>query len=306
MSEDVPIQPNEQINPDDIGDTLVLPKPDIGLGDDYETNLPADVNIFDSTDSRMPWESINPGKLDDLPEGEYFIKGTNPANGDPVDKSMEIVLNNDGKYLPTGYGRQFGNLNPSLSFGTGTEPLLALVGFAFTEQGTLVPTPITVQRHLKDAGVEAELFADTGVIPPEDYVRSFRDGKYPISTGEEAYYAHDISDDHVTGVVLGGELLRDSLSKTLELVFSEDGRLQISKEELGALAEGIDRFTQTLRAVTTSSTVTLGEGYGKEKGRQTLLNKGATIGFDSDTVSQILEASQKRALDLGLEICKLD
>lgn len=302
MSEDEPTLLNEQINPP--GDTLVLPKPDIGLGDDYETNLPADVKILDSTDSRMPWESINPGKLDDLPEGKYFIKGTNPANGDPVDKSMEIVLNNDGKYLPTGYGRQFGNLVPEYTLGA--EPLLELVGFAFTEKGTLVPTPITVQRHLKDAGVEAELFADTGVIPPEDYVRSFRDGKYPISTGEEAYYAHDISDDHVTGVVLGGELFRDSLSKALEHVFSEDGTLQISTEELGALAEGIDRFTQTLRAVTTYSAITLGEPYGKEKGRQLLMRNGVTIGFDSDTVSQILEASQKRALDLGLEICKLD
>ncbi len=303
MTEDEPTLLNEQINPP--GDTLVLPKPDIGLGNDYETNLPSDVNVFDSTDPRTPlYESINPGKLDELAEGNYFIKGTNPANGNPVNKSMEIVFTKDGKYLPAGYGHQFGNLVPEYTLGA--EPLLELVGFAFTEKGTLVPTPITVQRHLKDAGVEAELFADTGVITPEDYVRSFRGGKYPISTGEEAYYAHDISDDHVTGVILGGELFRDSLSKALEHVFSEDGTLQISTEELGALAEGIDRFTQTLRAVTTYSAITLGEPYGKEKGRQLLMRNGVTIGFDSDTVSQILEASQKRALDLGLEICKLD
>ena len=303
MSEDEPTLLKEQINPP--GDTLELERPDIGLGDDYETNLPADVNIFDSTDSRMPlYESINPGKLDDLPEGNYFIKGTNPANGNPVNKSMEIVLNNDGKYLPAGYHHQFGNLVPEYTLGA--EPLLELVGFAFTEQGTLVPTPITVQRHLKDAGVEAELFADTGVITPEDYVRSFRNGKYPISTGEEAYYAHDISDDHVTGVILGGELFRGSLSKALEHVFSEDGTLQISTEELGTLAEGIDRFTQTLRAVSTYSAITLGEPYGKEKGRQLLMRNGVTIGFDSDTVSQILEASQKRALELGLEVKDLD
>ena len=304
MSEDEPTLLNEQINPP--GDTLELERPDIGLGDDYETNLPADVNVFDSTDSRMPlYESINPGKLDDLPEGNYFIKGTNPANGSPVDKLMELVLTNDGKYLPSGGWHKFGN-SIDLQYTLGAEPLLELVGFAFTEQGTLIPTPITVQRHLKDAGVEAELFADTGAITPEDYVRSFRNGKYPISTGQEGYYAHDIQDDHVTGVILGGELFRDSLSKALEHVFSEDGTLQISTEELGALAEGIDRFTQTLRAVTTFSTVTLGEAYGKEKGRQTLMGNGVTIGFDSDTVSQILEASQKRALDLGLEICKLD
>jgi len=303
MSEDEPTLINEQINPP--GDTLELERPDIGLGDDYETNLPSDVNVFDSTDSRMPlYESINPGKLDELPEGEYFIKGTNPANGNPVNKSMEIVLTNDGKYLPAGYHHQFGNLVPEYTLGA--EPLLELVGFAFTEQGTLVPTPITVQRHLKDAGVEAELFADTGVITPEDYVRSFRNGKYPVSTGEEAYYAHDISDDHVTGVILGGELFRDTLSKALEHVFSEDGTLQISTEELGALAEGIDRFTQTLRPVSAYSAVTLGEPYGKEMGRRLLMRNGETIGFDSDTVSQILEASQKRALELGLEVKDLD
>ena len=313
MSEDAPIIPIDQLDQTHAGDTLVMQKPDIGLGADYETNIPDGIDVFAPADSEIsskkPYEQVNPGKLDELPGGIYEIKGTDPTKEEnfiigttnKVSKSMEIVLYNDGKYLSS--VNQIGNLRPEA--GPESNTLLEKVGFVFTDERTLIPTPLTAQKKLKEAGIDAELFPDTGIIPPTEYVEAFRNGKYPIATGEEGYYSHDIQDDHVTGVILGGEVLKNTLSKALESKISEDGTPIVPIEEIGVLAENIDRFTQTLRAVTTESSVVLGEAYGIEKGRQTLFKYGMAIGMDEEQIGQILEASQQKARELELPVKQL-
>ena len=310
MSEENPAIPQEQISQANSGNTLVIDRPDIGLGDNYETNIPDGVNIFAEVDpeytSKRPYEAVNPGKLDELPGGEYFIRGEDPTKEEnyltettnKVDKNFNIVLYGDGKYLSERH--QIGNLHPSM--GEESKPLLEKVGFVFSEEGTLIPTPLTVQKKMRESGVEVELFENTGLIPPAEYVRSYRDGKYPIATGEEFYYEHDISDDHITGVLLGGDTLRDALSETLAPKFAEDGSPLVSAEELGRLAEGLDRFTQTLRAIVSPSSVTLGEAYGLERGKITLATYGDRLGLNSETIAQVLEAAQQKARDLDIPI----
>ena len=312
MSEDTPFIPEEQ-KQKETGNLEIIERPDIGLGDNYETNIPEEVHIFAEVDpeysSSRPYEAINPGKLDELPGGEYYVRGEDPTKeenfimgvSNKVDKKFKIVVFNDGKYLPE--SEQVGKLHPER--GPESEPLLEKVGFVFSEEGTLIPTPITVQKKMHEVGVEVQLFDNTGLIPPVDFVRSFKDGKYPVATGEETYYAHDISDDHITGVLLGGELLRDTLSTALESKFSSDGKPLVSEQELGELAEGLDRFTQTLRAVVTPSMTSAGEQFGSEMGRKTLFKYGQMLGLDNETVNHILKAAQQKAQEFNLPLIEL-
>ena len=106
MSEDAPIIPNDQLDQTHAGDTLVMQKPDIGLGADYETNIPDGIDVFAPVDSEIsskkPYEQVNPGKLDELPGGIYEIKGTDPTKEEnfimgttnKVSKSFFIMTEN--------------------------------------------------------------------------------------------------------------------------------------------------------------------------------------------------------------------
>jgi len=118
----------------------------------------------------------------------------------------------------------------------------------------------------------------------------------------ESYYGHDIGDDHITSVLLGGDVLRYVLSTVLESKFSSDGKSLVSEQELGELAEGLDRFTQTLRAIVTPSSVTFGEAYGTERGKITLSNYGNMLGLSSETIAHVLEAAQQKAQELDLPL----
>ena len=313
MSEDAPLIPEEQLHQPNVGDTLVPQKPDIGLGDNYETNLPEGVNIFTEVDTeftsgdRRPYEGVNPGTLDELPAGEYFIKGHDPTKANDhiidgqtgdIERSLEIIVQNDGKYLSS--KNQIGDIHPQGR--VEARPLLEKVGFIFSEEDTLIPTPATVEKRLQEEGIDAELYSDTGHIPSEVFVKAYRDGKYPIATGEESYYQHDIEDDHITGVVLGGPELMAAISTALETVISEDGRPLVSKDEIGAIANGIDRFTSALRSVTAPFNNVPDEFlYSKEMGRKTLHEKGAAVGLAASVVDDILAVAQKRASEIGIQ-----
>lgn len=296
-----------------LGDTLVNDRPDIGLGSDYHTNLPANVNIFTAVETiydnpdRRPYEGVNPGTLDELPPGKYFIIGDDPTiKDDPISEtsshvevSLEIVAYNDGKYLSK--KNQIGRIKPQCQ--AQARPLLEQAGFVFLDDDTLIPTPLTVQKKMREKGVEVELMENTGHIPSAEYVHSYRQGKYPIATGEESYYQHDIEDDHITGIVLGGPELMQAISVALETVITQDGTPLVSDEIIGKTANGIDRFTSALRAATAPFIDVPNDFmYSPEQARKTLREFGHAIDLTPDTVDSLLAIAQKRADSLGVQV----
>jgi hypothetical protein len=138
-------------------------------------------------------------------------------------------------------------------------------------------------------GVDVELLPNTGQASPRDYLKVFSEGKYPVATRDESYYEHDIQDDHLLGVVLGGDELKNALAVAATSALETE-----NDDVIGTVTEAIDRFTQTLRAVVATSPTT-GEAYGENMGRATLNRHGNAAGIPSTEVEKILKAAQERA-----------
>jgi hypothetical protein len=179
-----------------------------------------------------------------------------------------------------------------------TKVLMQELGFKTTNKGAIqeIPTPQTVIEHAAKLGVRVRLFPEQGIIDSKSYLEAFQDGEYPISTGSEQYYLHDTSDDHLTTMVLGGEVLKRALQR------SAAKALQQGEMTMNSYAENIDDFTAQLRAVTAPTLNQPRYDDSEQGGRESVRYIGAAIGLSAGEVDEIISAVQAKARTFAIPV----
>jgi hypothetical protein len=266
-------------------------------GETYQTDLPEGINPFAENGK------IDPQKIDEVPVGEFRLSIVRSGFDIPVhqeNRAISIRSTENGKVI-----------NPSLfeghiQIGAGkTGKLMEALGYEVdaTHENdfiTGIPTPGTLVAAAAKSGVDVELVVTDGqYINGRAYLGAFSKNKYPVSLGTEYGYQHDSEDDHMTAIVLAGKPLIGALAGVSIVALESDQQKQIDD-----IAQGIDNFTATLRAVISPSVVT-GEAYGLEMGRRTLTGTGEKIGISAERVSVILKTAQENAQKLGIEVKEL-
>jgi hypothetical protein len=275
---------------------------------DARTNVP--VNIF-YPKADPPLSRISPAALDALEPGHYTVEGSLGAAesntldnggfgdtfGDHDDSIFKYALDiedRNGDKVVSRYA--FGDYE-SYQIEPVSHPILQRLGFHFEDNQTFVPTPETVKRRAAELDVDVELLPETTLIDPERYLRSYSEGRYPVATASEEYYQHDISDDHITGVVYGGPVLRQELMNVLRPLFDSEGHPQLSQETLGELAFHLDNFTVTLRNYVMDlqkPTPDYDSGFDASDTKR-LITDGARINLNEQQVHNIMQAAKERS-----------
>jgi hypothetical protein len=289
----------------------VAPMRKIDLKDgQFDTDLPEDIHPFedDGARSSMMRPGLNnyllPSAMDNMSTGHYTISGhiDDPMGfGAPsqVERTIDVLDGKYGKTIALESLRADWYEEPA----QGTEQLLAELGYTLNEEGrmTAAPTPETVKRVARNNfEIEIELVPDEGRLSAKRYIGVFADGKYPVSTGTEPYYKHDIEDDHLTAMALGGKQIQDALQTAAKNALEDD------TNDLDKVAGAIDTYTVTLRAIVADYDLVVGEPFGKEMGRETLLKYGANLGIPPEATNDIIATAQKKAAELGMNVHDLD
>ena len=277
-------------------------------GREYSTNLPAGVDVIFLPEGRdLEDSTIVPSGTDSLEPGRYLIHGMD-SSGDffsggqnESERSIEILEGSHGKTISRVSFSRYARFLLSED----AEQLMQSVGFDVAEKNGSkviagVPTPETVKAACKLAGVEIKLLPEFANIPARVYVQAFADGQYPVATGDEGDYAHDIEDDHITAMVLGGEPLKKALAKAAQEALASGNDEAIKK-----ITYQIDNFTATLRGVVSDCVNLLGEAYGQEMGWMILSKSGKELGLDDETILTILKEAQGNGQKLGLKVKQL-
>ncbi len=267
-------------------------------GEAYETDLPEGVNPF-SEDGH-----IDPKKMDELAAGNFTLiskGGESDLYDSGPDRKISVRKTDAGKVIGNGAFQYYWEIGPGK-----TGRLMESLGFEVNDSTendfvTGVPTPETLVKVSAQHGVAIELIrGDEHYVDGPTYLGAFKAGKYPVSLGTESAYRHDTEDDHITAMVLGKEPLRDALAEAADKALGSGDRKRIDMA-----AQDIDTFTATLRSIV-SPGILLGEAYGRQSGRRTLLQYGERLGISEDTVSTILSTAQATARELGIEVKELD
>lgn len=279
---------------------------------DYYTNLPQGIFPFEKTqpgeEPKHPSSrNFLPNALDSVPAGEFFI--ARPTNLNPqvaderFDRKLVITDAPDGKRI----NRIFdGGLIKNIGK---TEALMTALGNEFevsvldegleseeVRYGDLlaVPTPETASRKAAELGVNIKYFPDQSIIAGKDYLQTFKDEQYPVSTQSAEYFEHDTRDDHLTAMVLGAEPLKAGLSESAKLALEQG----TTEKEWNDWAAGIDDFTAYLRGTVSPTYNTHNEliPYGFD----TLLSSGKPIGLDAAVVTKIYDTARENAAKWGM------
>lgn len=284
-------------------------------GVEYQTDLPEGIDIFKDNEYAEPLEEeLILAETDKLPIGTYTVTGQKDVSDGfggeqirDISRTISIVPVESGKAVTI---ESLGDrvLWP-LQVGTGD--LLNDMGYVVDDvegEQTLVavPTPETAQAAVKKLGVDLEYLEtdEEGYIDGKSYLTSYAAGKYPAS---KKHYQHDVEDDHLTAMVLGGDLLRDTLQTAAreslvdgdQIAFNEDG---VTKTKIDLAASRLDDFTATLRGVIAPHRELAGEQFSAHNGRRTLRNAGAALNIDAETVDAILATTLASAKKYHLPI----
>ena len=281
-------------------------RPIIIGGTEYQTNIPDGIDVLHiPNDSALEYSTVIPSGLDSLSPGEYTTHGLEDS-GDffaggkqESEKKIKINLNQYGKTVSSD------SLRARFMLSQDAGQLVQVVGFDVSEANSGVfisgiPTPETVKSACSLVGVDVRLMPEFKTIPGEDYLGAFAAEQYPVATADENSYAHDIEDDHITAMVLGGEPLKKALATAAKEALSTGDQNMIKKRTYE-----IDNFTATLRGVVSDCVSLLGEAYGSEMGRATLIKSGQAMGLEPETVEEILATAQESGRALGLDIKNL-
>ncbi len=269
-------------------------------GQSYEGHFPPEINLF-GADPERGRPVLIPSALDSLTPGTYGLVAKREGGDDEFvsySPPRVVELRESGSGLVTGveaFKDRYWYLGPGMS------EVMAGLGYIIeNEQIVGVPSPSTLKAAAKRLGVDVALLDGVGDIKAPLYLGAFAEGKYPVATGNESDYKHDIEDDHLTVMVLGAEPLREALQDVARNALTAGG------EFARAVTKGIDTFTATLRAVISTHRDLLGEAYGKEEGRRTYLETAKDIGIDEATAEGILRTAQENARELRIPVQELN
>jgi|GEM_PF-908422 len=279
------------------------------------TDLPVGVEVFEDVTEEMAdittvaLATLRPTALDTIPVGKFSVTGeleTFDDNFQPItmtlNRPIEAAQTDKGKVVST---ESFGKLQDEWKLQPDMGDLMEALGYVTeTSDGyrriTAIPTPDTIKRAASKLGVDIKLFPDDGYIPGIDYLQTFADGQYPVSTGKSEFYKHDIEDDHLTSMALGGEPLKSAL-RTVAAAALQQGEAVIDDT-----ARGIDSLTNALRGVVATSSEFLGSAFGKEASRATFQAKAANIGISAEVANEIIAVAQENGRKYNLHVQQID
>lgn len=260
-------------------------------GQVYETDLPTYVNPFNSDATDITTDMLNPRDLDLLAPGSYTISFAGEDQVKPYVVARSIIISEG----PQGLVVDRETFNPA--FGDDSQlgwtllpdgiQIMQSLGYAIGEDElgcyiSGIPTPQTFQRAAAKQGIEIEFFDQKEIRSP-DYLLAFSQGNYPVSY---AYYDHDISDDHITALVLGGEPIMRSLKRIAGEGLNRDREFQDS------LTAGIDTYTMVYRAAISTGLNTI---MAQDKTAQEWVHQvGQEIGLTVDEINAILAAGRTK------------
>ncbi len=273
------IRPYALDNPDNLGD------PKVSLQDGSQIYH---YDFFtDKTDEWTVAEELDPEGspvIDPTPEGRLIIVST-------PDGSTRYAMTQD--YYGTTQSLELGILEEP-----GGQKFLERLGYIFVNGQVYAPSPATFKAFCGQQGVDVEIFPDKSELKAEEYLKAYSEGKYPIGA-LDSYYSHDIQDDHITALLVGGPELQRSIQDAVIFKLKHPGTV---KEDL---TQYMDEFTNTFRSVILPHG-SLGAAYGKESGRRTIKDYGEKIGISPEEIDKLIAIAQQRARDFGLEPKELD
>lgn len=312
----IEIMASKELVAHDVGNAILDHTPIDGisrpfeLGDQtYQTNLPPEITMYtqEYADQDLEDAGLSPSELDSLPAGTYHTSGIKEVvdldeggvKQEPVVRKLEIVDTDAGKAVTVeSFSSNSWHLQP------GTEKLMTALGYEISQQAghteiAAAPTPRTVEGAAAKLGVEIAFFPQHGFIPSKDYLGAFKDGKFPVALGQEANYKHDIEDDHLTALVLGGQPLQKALSEAARHALSAD------EATMNNTTRGIDEYTATLRAVIAPHFELTGAAFGAEAGRHTLYDLGEQFGIPANVSEAVLATAQQNARAFDIPVSDL-
>lgn len=275
-------------------------------GREVVSDLPNGINPFDDEQaSSLRTTSLRPMELAKLPEGEYTVtevldEEDNFFDELPQKRTLVVFDTEAGKAVAEESFQFDFNLVP------GTSKIMRGLGYEVAEIDghesiVAVPTPETVKHAAEQLGVSVELYPETGYINAPEYLGTFARGAYPIAGGNESNYGHDIGDDHLTAMVLGGEPLRDVLQEV-----SQEALDSNNPELMKSVTADIDTFTGELRRIVSpGQQASLGEAYSEQKGYYTFLDTANKLGLSKDQVDIILTKAIATAEKFGMPVRNL-
>ncbi len=262
-------------------------------GKQYQTNVPEDIELYDPEDRIFP-PKVRLSELDKLPVGEFMVAGTTTyQDREGQTHNQDLISRVIISETPQGKAIDESHLDG----GTGwimaqkSAPLMEALGFVVGDKNGLVkevkavPTPLSLEAAAAKLGVDIVFFPEAVIIDGVSYLKAYEDKKYPVSFG---YYQHDIEDDHLTGVVLGGESLKAALSDyaTKSLNHPEEKATQHG-------AQLIDTFTALLRNTALSDLLSGGSEDG-------LYRVGESMEISREKVSEIITEAKSKAKLFGI------
>jgi len=257
----------------------------------FLTDLPDDVEPFTPDTIDATTAPLNPKDLDKLQPGAYTIYFVGEDQVEPYVPARSIVMRDGPKGLVVdseSFTPTFDGNSAGWTFPIGSEKLLQALGYEFaTDESDPyifgVPTPETLRKAAAEYGVEVEFFDEKEIRSP-DYLAVIAKDKYPVSY---AYFDHDIGDDHITAFLLGGGLLKDSLSRVAQ------DALQLDRTEQDRVTAEIDTFTGLYRlaiAVGVDNPVD-----STHTGRQRVHEAGQRIGLTETEINKLLQVGVAKA-----------
>ena len=305
---------DQPINKVRVGDFLVstnLPEDAVGFANDEKTKE----YIFGVLQD--PVFGIIPRELDGLAAGSYWTEVNIPTdeyksdvhsvpNHKTTKQTFLVKETPDGKVFETE-----DLLNQGwfvIRFADGTI-LLESLGFEITHPTKgrayieAFPTPETVKGKAKEFGVDIEFVPGMDKIKGKKYLSIFADGKYPVSTKTQDSYLHDVHDDHLTTMILGGDMLRNTLKTIASNALNEPSHDPNNPtQEIDNAAVFIDNFTANLREVIS---VRLGVNkYEPEYYTKQAINRfeaaASLVGIRISQAYEILDSAVTRAKELGM------
>ncbi len=176
------------------------------------------------------------------------------------------------------------------------QDFLNQLGYLFVNGQTYAPSPETFKRFCANQGISVEIYSDRSRLGHEEYLGAFRRGAYPIGALDN-FYSHDIQDDHITALLIGGPGLQGAIAESLN---------KASEVDPYNLAATLDIFTAAFRSVLLPNGSLQGDNFGKTNGRSTLKNIASTLGIDPDKVDELISTAQARIVNFGLTPSDID
>lgn len=203
----------------------------LSTGEHAITTVPESVDLL-GPDLR----GIKPNGLDHIEPGSYDVELLDSPNSEMATRKIIVKDLGDGNRSvnESAFKLDLG----VVGFSDGGKKILSNVGFGFSEnEEVYYPSPQTLKRLAAEQGVDVEL-TQSGLISSKEFLGLYADKKYPVGTGAQFYYLHDIQDDHLPGIICGGEELANVLARV-----SSDALASGNEATMNQTTVGIDFLT---------------------------------------------------------------